>query len=63
MTKMQIIPPIVLPGPKPYYGVDYCLWVQMGEDEREELRSTYEDSVRALKEIYAVILNPIAVVK
>lgn len=60
---IQMIPAIVLPEPKPYYGIEHFTWAQMTPDQRQEAKETYDDSVQALKEIYANLLEPIAVVK
>lgn len=62
-TTMQMIPAIVLPEPKPYYGLDWNIWVGMNADQREEARATYYESVGALQKIYSAVLEPIAIVR
>lgn len=59
----QMIPAIVLPEPKPFYGIEWSLWVTFDEGQREEAKITYLESADALKSIYAALLSPIAVVK
>ena len=58
----QVIPPIILPEPKPFYGLTRLEWLDMADEERTQAQETYYESVEALKEIYARLLEPIAVV-
>ena len=62
-SPVQMIPAIVLPEPKPYYGLEPSIWEKMSNDQKGEAQITYNDSVTALKDIYAQLLSPLVTVK
>lgn len=59
----QMIPAIVMPEPKPYYGLGFECWTMMNNGQRQEAKNTYLESTSALKSIYEQLLKPIVVVK
>ena len=63
LNPVQMVPAIVLPEPKPFYGVDWQSWRYMDPVEKEEAKASYYQSVAALKSLYAAFDKPIAVVK
>ena len=62
-SPVQMIPAIVLPEPKPYYGLEPPIWAGMSNEQKADAQATYYESVTALKDIYARLLSPFVTVK